>query len=268
MQIEIVKTSDLYCRSTSHLPHKEKNDCVVRALASSFAMDYDEAHRVARVKFLRKDKQGTVATCLKMDNIARDGVQINNRSVEVVWDHADERIKKGDNFKNLTVGAFLKTNPVGTFFVLVRGHAFTIKNGKVFGNWQDGRKLKVRIQHIYKIVNKMKNTNITVENLQGMSSTELRKAASKLGIKNYSRFAKSDLLDLCIAEVKPIEQKIGLKDIADKELESIVHSTNVSKSEKFRMLFRRGATPAEVSKLFNAHYSFVYGVKQRMEENK
>lgn len=271
MKIEIVKTADLYCRSTSELPHKEKNDCVVRALASSFAIDYDEAHKIARKIFNRQDCQGTFATSFRLNRIVKEGMEINNRSIELIWDNIDESIKQGGSFRNLTVGRFLNEHPMGTFLILVRGHAFTIKNGKVFGNWMDGRKLKVRITNAYKIVNKMKNVNVTVDSLQGMSSTQLRKTASKLGIKNYSRFTKSDLLQLCIAEIQPEKKQKtidcffgSLHAIADEELKTIVNSQNVSKSEKFRMLFKRGVTPAEVSKLFNAHYSFVYGVKQRM----
>jgi hypothetical protein len=42
----------------------------------------------------------------------------------------------------MTVGTFVKKNPVGTFFVLVKGHAFTIKDGVVIGNVEDAIKTK------------------------------------------------------------------------------------------------------------------------------
>ena len=111
-------------------------------------------------------------------------------------------------------------------------------------------------------------TNYTVEQVQGMTSTELRKIASELGIKNYTSYSKSALSGLIESEIKPVKQSKSLMDIAKEEVDSIVNSTNVSKSEKFRMLFERGATPAQVSKEFNAHYSFVYGVKRRWEQKK
>jgi hypothetical protein len=42
----------------------------------------------------------------------------------------------------MTVGTFIKQNPKGTFFVLVRQHAFTIKDGVVIGNYEDAVKTK------------------------------------------------------------------------------------------------------------------------------
>ena len=44
--------------------------------------------------------------------------------------------------RNMTVGTFVKQNPKGTFFVLVRRHAFTIKDGVVIGNPEDATKTK------------------------------------------------------------------------------------------------------------------------------
>ena len=41
----------------------------------------------------------------------------------------------------MTVGTFIKKYPEGTFFIIVKGHAFTIKNGVVIGNYEDALKL-------------------------------------------------------------------------------------------------------------------------------
>ena len=51
----------------------------------------------------------------------------------------------------MTVGKFVKDNPKGTFFMLVRGHAFTIKNGSVIGNWSDAEKLRTRVVTAFEI---------------------------------------------------------------------------------------------------------------------
>ena len=40
--------------ASSMLSDKENNDCVVRAIAASFEMSYDEAHVVAKTTFGRK----------------------------------------------------------------------------------------------------------------------------------------------------------------------------------------------------------------------
>ena len=42
----------------------------------------------------------------------------------------------------LRIGTFVKQNPKGTFFVLVKGHAFTIKDGIVIGNPEDATRTK------------------------------------------------------------------------------------------------------------------------------
>jgi hypothetical protein len=52
----------------------------------------------------------------------------------------------------LTVGKFIKDNPIGTFLVSVRGHVFTIKNGVVIGNVEDAKKTRKVLQSIWKIV--------------------------------------------------------------------------------------------------------------------
>ena len=51
----------------------ESNDCVVRAIASTFGLEYDVAHKFAADKLKRQPRKGTFNTALKlsswMDNI-------------------------------------------------------------------------------------------------------------------------------------------------------------------------------------------------------
>ena len=51
----------------------------------------------------------------------------------------------------MTVGTFIKKNPIGTFFILVQGHAFTIKDGVVIGNYEDSTKKRRVIKHAFEI---------------------------------------------------------------------------------------------------------------------
>ena len=51
----------------------------------------------------------------------------------------------------MTVGTFVKQNPKGTFFVIVKGHAFTIKDGVVIGNFEDAIKTKRVIKCAFRI---------------------------------------------------------------------------------------------------------------------
>jgi hypothetical protein len=84
--------------------------------------------------------------------MVEDNTQVNYKKVKSVGKKIE-----GSNFKTLeyevkvkgkkinrkmTVGTFIKQNPKGTFFVLVRQHAFTIKDGVVIGNYEDAVKTK------------------------------------------------------------------------------------------------------------------------------
>ena len=53
--------------------------------------------------------------------------------------------------RKMTVGTFAKQNPVGTFFILVSRHAFTIKDGVVIGNHEDSTKKKRIIKHAFEV---------------------------------------------------------------------------------------------------------------------
>ena len=62
-------------------------------------------------------------------------------------------VKTKDGFvkRNMTVGTFAKQNPVGTFFILVSRHAFTIKDGVVIGNWDDAVKKKRVVKFAFEV---------------------------------------------------------------------------------------------------------------------
>ena len=63
----------------------------------------------------------------------------------------DAKVKDKVVKRKMTVGTFIKKNPEGTFFIIVRGHAFTIKNGVVIGNYEDAIKLRKEIYFAYQI---------------------------------------------------------------------------------------------------------------------
>jgi hypothetical protein len=138
----------------------ERNDCVVRAFASSFGVSYDYAHKYVKEKFGRKNREGTYGTVLKMRQIAEDRKQINYKKVKCLGTKSDNgmyclsyKVKTKNGFVNreMTVGTFAKQNPVGTFFILVKGHAFTIKDGVVIGNWDDAVKKKRIVKFAFEV---------------------------------------------------------------------------------------------------------------------
>jgi hypothetical protein len=130
----------------------ETNDCVVRAFASSFEVSYDTAHKFIAEEFKRKPRCGTFGTVPKLLSLVDNGFKINNKKIQVVGKRTNMvlmgsleypvKVNGNITMRKMTVGTFIKKNPKGTFFVLVTGHAFTIKDGVVIGNYEDAIKTK------------------------------------------------------------------------------------------------------------------------------
>jgi hypothetical protein len=139
-----------YCDSA--IAKEETNDCVVRAFASSFDVSYDYAHKYVSDEFGRKPRKGTYGTVSKLVKMSDSLLKVNEKKIIPLGvRHNDQMLKslmydvkvKGVTKKrNMTVGTFVKQNPKGTFLVLVRRHAFTIKDGVVIGNLEDSIKTK------------------------------------------------------------------------------------------------------------------------------
>ena len=138
--------------SESKIAKSETADCVVRAFASAFDVTYDRAHKYVKEEFGRKDRRGTYGTVSRLVKMADDRTTVNYKKVYPVGVRKSSTlinslsynvtIKGETKVRQMTVGTFIKQNPKGTFFVLVRQHAFTIKDGVVIGNFEDSVKTK------------------------------------------------------------------------------------------------------------------------------
>jgi hypothetical protein len=161
-ELPYCKTSEgIIGYSESIIAKGETNDCVVRAFASCFDLQYDKAHKFVKEKFNRVDRQGTFRTVYKMTEIATKGQQINYKKVKCLGNKTKlsnqltlkykVKTKEGFVMRNMTVGMFTKQNHIGTFFILVDRHAFTIKNGVIIGNMEDAKKPKRVVRHAFEI---------------------------------------------------------------------------------------------------------------------
>ena len=138
--------------SDSAIAKSETNDCVVRAFASSFEIPYNDAHAYVAHRFSRKPRCGTFGTSLKLVQMSNDNTVVNGKKIHLVGYRFtpsmfgtlsyDVKVKGETKRRNMTVGTFIKRNPIGTFFVIVSGHAFTIKDGVVIGNYEDAVKTR------------------------------------------------------------------------------------------------------------------------------
>ena len=142
--------------SDSTIAKTESNDCVVRAISSAFEMHYDEAHQFVKVKFGRKNREGTRNFVGGLRCMINDKVKINDKLFETMgneYGHVSYEVKvKGQMVKrNMTTGTFIKKYPVGKYLVVVRGHAFSIIDGQVVGNTSDATMKKRVINNAFKI---------------------------------------------------------------------------------------------------------------------
>jgi hypothetical protein len=156
-ELKYISTKDaIIGYSDSVIAKSETNDCVVRAISSAFEMHYDEAHQFVKVKFGRKDRKGTSFFVGGMRRMVDDKVKINDKLFETMgneYGHVSYEVKvKGQMVKrNMTTGTFIKKYPVGKYLVVVRGHAFSIIDGNVVGNYGDARMKKRVINNAFKI---------------------------------------------------------------------------------------------------------------------
>jgi len=119
-------------------------------------MDYDTSHQFVKEKFKRKNGKGTFGFGVTMNLMSKNGEKINGKSVEIISEQYNTMlyyvtVKGVKTLRKTTTGSFIKRYPKGTYVVTVRGHAFTIKDGVVIGNVDDGKKMKKVIQGVWKI---------------------------------------------------------------------------------------------------------------------
>lgn len=143
----------------SKIAKEERNDCVVRAIASAFNVEYNKAHELAATKLGRKSRQGTnTATFFyQMGKLEREESRFNRKKVtEVVHEHdtllywVEDKLGN-KSLRHTTTAHFTQRYNKGSYIVVVEGHAFTIKDGVIIGNRADAQRRRKRIQKAWKI---------------------------------------------------------------------------------------------------------------------
>jgi len=142
--------------SDSSIAKTESNDCVVRAIASSFEMSYDESHKFVAKIWFRKNREGTRNFAVGMRHMVENKIPINGKSFSNLGDSKgnmkyDVKSKGQIVKRNMTTGTFIKKYPVGKYLVVVRGHAFSIIDGQVVGNTSDATMKKRVINFAWKV---------------------------------------------------------------------------------------------------------------------
>lgn len=134
--------------SDSTLAKLERRDCVVRAIASAFDIQYDKAHKWVADTFNRKPKKGTYGFPQGMNKMSDDKTRMNYKRTKTI----DPKHLTTNNGKSkMSVGTFAKLYNKGTYILRVTGHAFTIKDGSVIGNPNDANQVRKIVKNAWKI---------------------------------------------------------------------------------------------------------------------
>jgi len=128
---------------------REKNDCVVRAIANACNVDYTQAHHFVKEKFNRKNGKATLMFNAIMKGIKeiqfKEVGQLNlfgGPGVKKIQ-HMGDMPKLGGNLRNpkykhkkvaFTVKEFARKFNKGNYIVGVHSHALAICNGVIMDN--------------------------------------------------------------------------------------------------------------------------------------
>jgi hypothetical protein len=122
------ENSHIYEFTNPHPDNKLVGDCVKRAITICSNMDYQSV----QIELNRYKK----VTKAKVFNENKNWVPFIEKFLN--W-------KKIQGFQNMKVGDFAKANPKGTYFISVRKHTTTVKDGKVLDTWNCSYKAINRI---------------------------------------------------------------------------------------------------------------------------
>lgn len=131
------------------------NDCTTRAFAFLFFKDdYGKAESYL-AEHANKNKGDGTSYNNFMKVMQKESIGPKNISpmgeggdVHSLSDNINSRTKEPCK---MTVGAFVKKFSKGAFLIMVNGHVFSIKDGEIFGNNGDAKKLKTRIIKAWQI---------------------------------------------------------------------------------------------------------------------
>lgn len=148
-------------KGSAKLASGETNDCVVRAFSVAFDVAYDTAHKFVEDTYGRKHRKGTFGVTPHLIGVAHRCETILGHTLANVtrllgrntyvnknkWNGQMEPV-----IRKCTVQSFLDKEVVGTYIVLVSGHAFVIKDGVVIGNRGDITRGRKRITDLYRVL--------------------------------------------------------------------------------------------------------------------
>ena len=123
----------------------ERSDCTVRALVKTAGLAYDDAWKWVSIKMQRRPRRGPSLRAAV--DAMNDTQQINGKKVKTLKRNRLTRFLNGADRK-MSLKTFCQHNPVGTFYVLVRGHALAVIDGRITDYTKAGK----RVTHAWEFV--------------------------------------------------------------------------------------------------------------------
>lgn len=110
-----------------------ENDCVVRAIANSFNMPYDEAHRLAR-KHGRRDNRGMPIGMLSslLREVGAECIGVFGTTIAA--GSFGRLFPETTKYRGVTVERAIKMCGTGSYMFHVRGHIFAVVDGEIVDN--------------------------------------------------------------------------------------------------------------------------------------
>lgn len=131
----------------SKLAKSETRDCVVRAFAAAFDIEYEKAHAFVGKEFGRQFRRGTQRFNQTMTKLSNDRRRLNYKLIKTI---SSTTMKNGSC--RMTVGKFVENWNKGTYIIVISRHAFTVRDGEVIGgNSSDASRMRCVVKGVWKI---------------------------------------------------------------------------------------------------------------------
>ena len=156
-----LNVNEKYSSFNSELAKSEKNDCMVRALASGADVAYRTAHVFCKEVFGREDKSGTnnMNIFTQMLKAEESGIEIGGKkfAVRVLGKNETKnryKLKGEVIFRKKTLKSFIASHMKGTYLVMIANHALTVKGGEVY-DWNSNKfKPTTKVMSAYELIEK------------------------------------------------------------------------------------------------------------------
>jgi len=158
-----------YSKTDCKLAKAERNDCVVRSLASATGVSYRTAHTFCKDEMGRENKKGVnnLLMTTRFIKAEDEGLTLDNKEFSIRKlgkKEVKNRYKLHGEviWRKKTLKSFMQSHPKGTYLVLVAKHALTVKDGELL-DWDNNKFEPTRkVMDAYQIDEKTKEVQLSL----------------------------------------------------------------------------------------------------------